>query len=115
MSHNVNELNKIKDKTSGWFKGKSRSAIADSIGTYKPKIESAKSLDAAEQNKALIALVNQATNDRHAALRSGANSYGNPKWAAAATIESWLFELISGDSQDIKNVEIIINELYVRK
>jgi len=115
MSFNEDELKKIRNKTSGWFKAKTRSAISNAISSYKPKIEIAKSLDAPEQKKALLALVNQATNERHIALQSGANSYSNPAWAASATVESWLHELMGGDPQGIKNVEEIINELYARK
>ncbi|MEH6578070.1 MAG: hypothetical protein V7731_13425 [Amphritea sp.] len=114
MSFNEDELIKIKKKTSGFFKGKARSAISITIGSYKPKIEAARILDEPERNKALLALVDQATAERHLALQSGASSYGNPAWAAAATVESWLHELMVGDPQSIQNVEAIIDELHVR-
>ena len=114
MSFNEDELVKIKKKTSGWFKSNARTHISKAIEVYKPKIEAAKSLPETERKKALIALVNQATNERNAALQSGANSYSNPSWAAAATIESWLHELIGGKEHEIIKVENIINELHSR-
>ena len=113
MSFNEDELIKIRSKTSGWFKAKARSAISSAISSYKPEIEIAKSLTHIERKKALLALVNKATYERHIALQSGANSYRNPAWAAAATVESWLHELMSGDLQGIEDVEAIINELHV--
>ena len=64
MSFNEDELRKIKSKTSGWFKGKARSAISSAISSYKPKIEAAKSLAEPERKKALVTLVNQATNEK---------------------------------------------------
>jgi len=114
MSFNEDELKKIRSKTSGLFKAKARSAISSAISTYKPKIEIAKSLADSERKKALLALLNQAADERHVALQSGANSYGNQAWAAAATVESWLHELMGGDPQGIKNVEAIINQLHFR-
>lgn len=114
MSFNEDELMKIRSKTSGWFKSKARSAISNAISSYKPEIEVAKSLAAPERKKTLLALANKATDERHIALQSGANSYSNPAWAAAATVESWLHELMNGDPQGIKNVEAIINELHAR-
>jgi hypothetical protein len=114
MSSNEGELHKIKKKTSGWFKSNARSKISKAIETYKPRIEAAKLLPEAERKKALIVLVNQATGDRHNAIQNGANSYSDPSWAAAATVESWLFELLSGEEHGIKSVESIINELHKR-
>ena len=114
MTFNEKELIKIRNKTSGWFKSKARSAISTAISSYKPEIEIAKLLNEPERKKALIVLVNQATDERHIALQSGANSYSNPAWAASATVESWLHELINGEPQGIENVESIINELHDR-
>ena len=114
MSHNVSELQKIKKKTSGWFKSKAKSEISKTIKAYKSKIEAAKSLQKDDRKNALVLLLNQATDERHKAIQNGANSYSNPSWAAAATIESWLFELINGEEQGIQSVEEIINELQSR-
>lgn len=114
MSFNEDELRKIKSKTSGFLKGKARAAIASAIKEYEPKIQAAKSLPPEDRKKALLALVNQATDQRHIALQNGANSYGNPAWAGAATVESWLHELMGGDAQGIQNVEAIIHELRAR-
>ena len=114
MNKNEDELRKIKEKTSGFFKGKSRRTISNAINKYRPKIDAAKSLSEPEKNEALKALLNQATNERHIALQNGANSYSHPAWAAAATIESWLFELIGVNSNGVSSVEIIIQELNNR-
>ena len=114
MSFNEDELRKIKNRTSGFLKGKARSAIANAIKEYEPKIHDAKPLIPEERKKALLALVNQATDQRHVALHSGAPSSSNPAWAAAATVESWLHELMGGDPQGVQNVEAIIQELRAR-
>jgi len=114
MSNNVRELHKIKKKTSDWFKSKAKSEISKTIKAYKPRIEASKLLQEDDRKKTLVLLVNEATNERHKAIQNGANSYSNPSWAAAATIESWLFELINGEEQGIKSVEGIINELQNR-
>jgi len=114
VSNNVRELQKIKKKTSGWFKSTAKFEISKTIKSYKPRIEAAKSQQEEDRKNTLILLLNEATDERHKALQNGANSYKNPSWAAAATIESWLFELISGEEQGIKNVEGIINELQNR-
>jgi hypothetical protein len=114
MSFNEDELSKIKSKTSGFFKGKARLAISSAINDYEPKVRAAKLLPNIEKNKAILALVNQATNQRQAAQQNGANSYGDPDWAAAATIESWLQELMGGEPHGINNVEKLVQELRAR-
>lgn len=114
MSFNEDELRKIKNKTSGFFKGKARYAISRTISSYKSKIDAANSLTEAEREQALAALLNQATEARKTALKGGANSYGDPAWAAAATVESWLHALIGGDPQSIEKVETLIEELHAR-
>ncbi len=70
MSSNEDELHKIKKKTSGWFKSNARSKISKAIEVYKPRIEAAKSLPEDERKKALVVLVNQATDDRHNAIQA---------------------------------------------
>ena len=100
--------------TSGFFKGKARRAISRAINTYRPKINSAKALPDPDKQEALKSLLNQATQERHIALQNGANSYGHPAWAAAATIESWLFQLISGAPSETSTIEAIIQELNDR-
>ncbi len=114
MSNNISELQKIKKKTSGWFKSTAKSEISKTIKAYRPRIEAAKSLQGESRKKALVLLLNEATDKRHKAIQNGANSYSNPSWAAAATIESWLFELINGEEQGVKSAEGIINELQNR-
>lgn len=114
MSFNEDELKKIQSKTSGWFKASARTAISRAISSYMPRVEAAKLLPEPEMKKALLVLVNQATKERHNALQGGANSYSNPSWAAAATVESWLHELMGGDPEGIKEVEAVIREMHSR-
>jgi hypothetical protein len=114
MSFNEDELQKIKSKTSGFLKGKARAAISDAIKDYEPKVQAAKSLPDNERAEALLALANQATDQRQIALQNGANSYGDPAWAAASTIESWLHELVGGEHHEIDSVEMLIQELRDR-
>lgn len=80
----------------------------------KPKIDGAKGLADTERQTALKALLNGATADRKRAVQYGANSYGNPQWAAAAACESWLHELILGTPEGIVLVESLIRELSRR-
>jgi len=114
MSFNEQELLKIIRKTSGWFKSKSRIAIAEAIARYRPEIEKAKELPSQGRQKVLVALMNQATNERHIALQGGANSFSNPGWASAATVESWLHALLGGSVAEIERVEDIVRELESR-
>lgn len=115
MNTNAEELQKIMKKTSGWFKSKSRDKISKAISTYKPQIDAANSLPDNERKIALIVLAKQATDGRQKANHNGFVSYSDPTWVAAATIESWLFELLSGEENEIIIVEKIINELHNRK
>jgi hypothetical protein len=114
MSFNEEELLKIKKATSGFFKKQARATLAQALCELKPKIDAAKQLSAEDQEKALKALVKEATNARHYAMQSGANSYGHPKWAAAAACESWLHELISGTPESLNHVEQLVIELMNR-
>ncbi len=114
MSFNEEELLKIKKATSGLFKKAARAAVAQALLAIKPKIDAAKQLNNPEREKALKALVNEATAARHHALQSGANSYGHPKWAAAAACESWLHELVGGTSESIDHVEQLVMEFMNR-
>ena len=111
MSFNEEELIKIRQSTSGWFKKSARKAIAQSLLAMKPKIDSANKLDDAQREAELKKLMNEATAERHHALQSGANFYSHPKWAAAAACESWLHELIGGSTEGIVRVEMLIDEL----
>ncbi len=114
MSFNEQELLNIKRKTSGWFKSKSRAGIAEAITRYRPAIEEAKVLPPKIRQKALVVLMNKATNNRHMALQTGANSFSNPNWAASATVESWPHELLGGSEAEIERIEIIARELETR-
>ena len=115
MNFNEEELLKIKKATSGLFKKSARAAVTQALLATNPKIDAAKRLNDSEREKALKALVNEATAARHHALQSGANSYGNPKWVSAAACESWLHELVGGTPESIDHVERLIAELMNRK
>ncbi len=114
MSFNEEELLRIKNATSGFFKKSARTKLAQALYELKPKIDAAKQLSAEEREKALKSLVKEAINARHCALQSGANSYDHPKWAAAAACESWLHELISGTPESLDRVEQLVIELMNR-
>ncbi|MFT6897994.1 MAG: hypothetical protein ACJA13_002409 [Paraglaciecola sp.] len=114
MSFNEDELKKVQSMTSGVLKGKARSAIANTIREYEPKIQAAKSLAPEDGQKAFLVLTNHASKQRHIALQSGASSFNNSAWTAAATVENWLHELMGGDPQGIESVEAIIQELRAR-
>jgi hypothetical protein len=114
MSFNEDELKKVQSMTSGALKGKARLAIADTIREYDPKIQAAKSLAPEDGQKALLVLSNYASKQRHLAFQSGAGSYNNSAWTAAATIENWLHELMGGDVEGIQSVEAIIEQLRAR-
>lgn len=115
MSFNEEELKKIENATSGWFKKSARNAIAKAISSLRQRIENAKKLPEPQRLEALKQLVNEATAARHRALQSGANSYGHSVWAAAAACESWLHELVGGCADGIARVECLIDKLEQRK
>ena len=114
MSFNEQELNKIKNGTSGFFKKSARNAVAQALLDMKDKIDHAKQLGEDERDAALKKLMNEATAARQQALQAGANSHGDPQWAAAAACESWLHELVGGTPAGIVRVEAIIEELTQR-
>lgn len=114
MSINEEELIKIKKATSGWFKGRARRAIAQSLVALRLEIERAKMLPDQEQDSLLKQLMNQATSERHRVLQNGATSYSHPDWAAAAVCESWLHELVGGTPAGLVRVEALIDELLKR-
>ena len=114
MSFNEDELIKIRNATSGWFKGKARYEITRALAILQVNVEELKNLPVEEKRTAIIEMVNDATDKRHAAMNSGASSYGNPEWAAASACESWLHALAGGDSDEIERVEIIVEELIDR-
>ena len=112
MSCDENEILRIRKITSGRSKANARIAIAKSISSYRPEIESAKK--SLNQQKEIVALMNQANDQRQLALQSSAGSFCDPAWAAAATVESWLHALLGGDTEEISRVEMLINELENR-
>ncbi len=114
MSFNEEELLKIEKATSGLFKKKARNFISNAISSLRPHVSQAKSKPDIEREEMLKALVNQATGLRQEAVRRGASSHSSPEWAAAATCESWLHELLGGTPAGISSVEKIIDRLERR-
>ena len=108
MSFNEAELLKIEKATSGIFKKKARNFILNALSSLRPYVDEAMAKDEPERKEMLKALVNQATGLRQEAVRQGASTHGHPEWAAAATCESWLLELLLGDKTSISRVEKII-------
>ena len=114
MSFNEEELLKIENSTSGIFKKKARTFISNALSSLRPYIDEALSKDEPEREKMLKNLVNHATGLRQEAVRQGAKSHSHPEWAAAASCESWLQELILGDKKSIARVEKIVQRLEKR-
>ncbi|MEI6258747.1 MAG: hypothetical protein WCR46_02410 [Deltaproteobacteria bacterium] len=114
MSFYEEDLKKIEDATSGWFKKSARNAIAQAISALRPRIENAKKLPEPQRQAELKQLTNEATAARHRALQFGANSYCHPDWAAASACESWLKELDGGTADGIARVERLIDRLERR-
>lgn len=115
MDFNESELTKIMTATSGFFKKSARKKISSSLTNFKGKILEVQSLDAEEYDTALLKLINWATNKRQSALSSGASSYSNGDWAAAAACESWVQELMGGSQDSIQRVETLISKLIARE
>jgi hypothetical protein len=114
MSFNEEELLKIEKATSGFFKKKARTFISNALSSLRPYVEEAMAKDDPERKEMLKALVNQATGLRQEAVRQGAKSYNHHMWAATASCESWLHELLLGSKESISRVEIIIRRLEQR-
>ncbi|HPE79630.1 MAG: hypothetical protein H6961_01325 [Chromatiaceae bacterium] len=114
MSFNEQELRKIQSATSGWFKKSARTAISLAISLMRPRIASAMNLPIEQRQTELKRLVNEASAARRTALLKGANSHGDPEWAAAAVCESWLHELTLGTRESIARVEAVVDELERR-
>ena len=56
MSFNEDELRKIENATSGWFKKSARAAISQAISALRPKIENVKQMqDEQRQDQAKVA------------------------------------------------------------
>ena len=84
------------------------------LSSLRPYVEEALSKENPEREETLKALVNRATRLRQEAVRQGARSHSHPEWAAAASCESWLRELLLGNNESISRVEKIIQRLEKR-
>ena len=114
MSFNEEELLKIEKATSGIFRKRARTFVSNAISSLRPYVDEAMLKDEPERKEMLKKLVNRATGIRQEAVRQGAKSHNHPEWAAAASCESWLHELLLGDEESISRVENIIQRLEKR-
>ena len=114
MSFNEEELLKIEKATSGIFRKKARTFVSNALSSLRPYVDEALAKEEPEREEMLKALVNRATGLRQEAVRQGAKSHSHPEWAAAASCESWLHELLLGNKQSISRVEKIIQRLEKR-
>ena len=92
-----------------------RAAVIESLLILKTKIKNAKKLKNAEYISELKILMNKFSSLRGQALQAGANSYSDPQWAPASACESWVFELLTGDTESITSVERLIDEFVNEK
>ncbi|KFX69896.1 hypothetical protein TMS3_0110310 [Pseudomonas taeanensis MS-3] len=114
MGFNEEELTYIKIATSGFLKFGARKKIAGWLKPLAKKLEELKTLSATERDKELKEILNLYTAARQEEVRKGARNHGHAGWAAAAACESWVQEILGGNEQSIKRVEIIIFELIRR-
>lgn len=106
---NYQELVKIKKATSASSKTKLK--IADALHELTPEIEEAKKYHGEKRSEMLVDLVNQYTNLRQNALKNGASSHADPRWAVPAVCESWLHGLLIDSPEEISKIEAIITDL----
>ena len=111
----ADELRKIMNKTSGWFKGEARARIRQSLKTLSSDMARIKTLPESERLQALKPLVAEWTEKRHQALQMGATGYSDPAWAAAAACESWVMSAAGFcDSAEQAEVEALVGQLIAR-
>ena len=109
------ELRKIKNATDGWFKGKARKRIRESLQEAFVEINASKKMEPGEQREELVRIVNKWTGRRQSALAMGASGYSDPEWAAAAACESWALSIMGYEGADLIEVEELIRELLARE
>jgi len=114
MSFNEEELLKIEKATSGMFRKKARTFVSNALSSLRPYVEEALAKNEPERKEMIEALVSRATGIRQEAVRHGARSHSHPEWAAAASCESWLHELLFGDKESISRVANIVQRLENR-
>lgn len=110
----ADELRKIRDATNGFFKGKARKRIKESLQELFSAMNASRSLEPEPQKEELIRLMNLWTSKRQDALDQGARGYGDADWAAAAACESWVQATLSMEGPDLVEVEDLVRELLGR-
>jgi hypothetical protein len=113
MSLNTSELIKIRKATSG--SEQTKQIVSDYIIQFSKEIEELKKLEAENQNKSLLSLMNQESQKRRLALKSGVSSYSDPVWAGPAACETWTHSLLGKNEIEIREVEKIIGDLTNEK
>lgn len=103
QSFHEEELLKIKKAISGFFRKSARTAVSETLLDTKVLIDEVQLIDLSKRRASLDALLQEATRLRQRAVASGANSYSNPEWAAAAAAESWLLTLTQHEDGQVDN------------
>ena len=111
MSFHITELQKIQKSTKGFFKGKMKSEISMKIRTFDGYVNEIKNASGADREELIGKYLEIAQGLRHSALALGATGANDPKWAAAATVESWICLLRDGSRNEIELGESIINSM----
>jgi len=110
MDH-IEELLKLEKASKGIFRGTTRESISAVIRAFDSKIIEIKSKSGEEKKEAIKGQLTVAQALRHDAVRRGANSYKDPRWASAAVVESWLLLLRDGTPEVIQTAESIIDRM----
>ena len=115
MSFHVDELLKIKEASSGFFKRKARYAISNHLAACKLKLQALEDASDEQRTNSLKKLMNEYTDQRHQALQNGASGYGDPMWGAASACEGWIHVLIFGEPWEIREYSLMVDKLIERK
>ena len=110
----ADELRKIRDATSGWFKGNARVRIKECLTELFKDLNNARSLEGEAQQSELRRFMNYWTEKRQHAVAMGARGYGDAEWAAAAACETWVQATATSEGPPLAEVENLVRELLSR-
>jgi hypothetical protein len=110
MDH-IEELLKIEKASQGFFRQGIRDEISRKIRTFDPKVNEVKSKSGSEKKDILVKHLKLVTDLRHSAMRQGASSYKDAKWASAALVESWLLLIRDSSQEQVEAAERIIDRM----
>lgn len=114
MGFNEEELIRIRDATSGFFKRKARKQIALDLLIVDSKVSLAATGNEDSFRGDIINLLNEYTARRKYFFSIGARSYGHPEWAAAAACETYLQSIIEGNQDNLSRVYALVQQLINR-